>query len=1315
MGTLGPAGTPPLASGAPTASQPASTEPEDPYTNAVGLGCALETFQEAQAVEAWIEGVEAAANQANRLPWEWLYQKFTLALDLYQEQPHLIDPFFPQWIRRLLILIRENPGQPEAGSLGTRHAAAALAAHIIKVRKDKVAVRQFPHEVSDVEPVLALLEAEHGLERWETVYVLLLWLSMLVLIPFDMGRFDSGAEVVSLRRRIDAVTRQYLVATVRAQNAAAMLASKFFTRPEIALELLEPFLDWCLSVASDPAQPDVARMGALKALAAVYKQGQRAELLRFTPQLLARIIALELKDHPNALLRQLSLKVIQRCGLIFLPARVAAWRYQRGNRSLVVNLLAELAPAAGSEPGGQNMDLAGEDADADYDIPDDIEEVIEELLSGLRDKDTVIRWSAAKGIGRITNRLPRELADDVVESLLGLFSLRESDAAWHGGCLALAELGRRGLLLPERLDAVVRVVLKALVYDEKKGSFSVGSHIRDAACYVCWAFARAYDPDALRPHVDEIACALLTVTIFDREVNCRRAASAAFQENVGRQGTFPFGIDILTQADYYAVGSRNNTYLDLSVFVAQFGDYNVALIDHLIEKKVNHWDLTIRDLTADALHNLSHVNRDLMKSKVLPKLLHLAQGSDLFGKHGAIVAIGTVCLALSKAIEKEGSDLGQYLGPDMVSAIKTIAPALVEKLSLRMTGGDLLRQAITSYISNCSLAKFPIHHDDTVHLWHAILAENLSNSDPLIQEKAIKAVPHFLGEYLKDPKTSTLLVGKRDKIFDEYLHELGNSELHRRGFSLALGACPEFVLKGREGDILEKLFQCIPITPDTETWAEARRDAILALTSIAQTLGYGPDGLASSTVVQLYQCLLGGFQDYTLDRRGDIGAWVREAAMGSLCSITLDLMDKSPELVPEICVRELMPSLAQQAVEKIDRTRGLATRLFTTLLLHEQTVPGIPRHQELKSFFPPNLDMTTFPWTVESQTFPIFTRLLNLEEYTERVLVGLVVSVGGLTERLVKYASLALFQEVDDMSLAQKQHFCRAMLRVLRANQKNDRVTLPFMKFLDQLLTSGHLEDILENENSAFSMDLLGLVKAEIAKSGDPQKLMLSCDVICALLQTHDSLAVKKALVQLSIFLCHKFPRIRKLTANKLFEALLTFSDRSIVPEENFDAVNAILSDTDWDKSIEILRPMRNNLCDLMGVPAPAIIKKPAPATMLSMSKDTDFCFFQNLAELWCSLGYTSNLSSEMPRVTSVLEWSLVLIWMSWYSRYTESSRSLSWWRIVPPDSWSCFRRLWARMMQNSLVTRELTWTSSSKGSPGASFFSTMYLKLNLL
>lgn len=36
-------------------------------------------------------------------------------------------------------------------------------------------------------------------------------------------------------------------------------------------------------------------------------------------------------------------------------------------------------------------------------------------------------------------------------TILCALSFQETDNAWHGGCLALAELGRRGLLLPPRL------------------------------------------------------------------------------------------------------------------------------------------------------------------------------------------------------------------------------------------------------------------------------------------------------------------------------------------------------------------------------------------------------------------------------------------------------------------------------------------------------------------------------------------------------------------------------------------------------------------------------------------------------------------------------------------------------------------------------------------------------------------------------------------------------------------------------------------------------------------------------------------------
>lgn len=51
----------------------------------------------------------------------------------------------------------------------------------------------FYAQVSDLEPVLSMLERQNpkSTDTWETRYALLLWLSIIVKIPFHMTRLDS--------------------------------------------------------------------------------------------------------------------------------------------------------------------------------------------------------------------------------------------------------------------------------------------------------------------------------------------------------------------------------------------------------------------------------------------------------------------------------------------------------------------------------------------------------------------------------------------------------------------------------------------------------------------------------------------------------------------------------------------------------------------------------------------------------------------------------------------------------------------------------------------------------------------------------------------------------------------------------------------------------------------------------------------------------------------------------------------------------------------------------------------------------------------
>uniref|UniRef100_A0A1B6E9Z8 Tubulin-specific chaperone D n=1 Tax=Clastoptera arizonana TaxID=38151 RepID=A0A1B6E9Z8_9HEMI len=1158
---------------------------EDCPGTKTGLACALEMFSESNEVINLIGSLPSFLptheSEISR-DFEKSHERFRYIINQYKEQPHLIDPYLDEILSNIVTLVR-NPDL----SLEIKHKAFKYLQLLTVVRGYKVVAQHLPHEVSDLEPTLKLLEEqdEKDPETWETRYSLLIWLSIIVMIPFHMSRLDGDSSKATIMSRLVEICKKYLKVTDTCRHAAAFLSAKLLTRVDVKEIHLSPFINWACEVISQQNSISWEKFGPLMSIAAILKHGKREDLLPYATQLLTCIMNSKCPEDQHILSRKYAIKIISRIGLTFLKVRVASWRYKRGCRLLALNLGAssdELKNGRHLETNNIKQDEDDDEGEDFDEVPEEIEDVIEEIIQALKNPGSTIRWSAAKGIGRIMGRLSKDLGDEIVGSILELLNSRESEGAWHGGCLALAELGKRGLLLPSRLPEVIPVITKALTYDIPRGYNSVGSSVRDSACYVCWAFARAYDPLVLEPYVKDIANALLITTCFDREINCRRAASAAFQENVGRLGNVPHGIDVVTTADYFAVGVRKNAFLNISTYIAQYEEYTTSLIDHVLQRKVDHWDPVIRELTAKALHNLCIRAPKYMAQNVIPALLKETLSIDSNARHGAILAVGEVVHGLSLLDNEKIDD-------NIIGEIGRLTSTLKERQQFRGVSGELMKLACCHLAQKCSQAKLPYHGQKVLEDWLELIDDCLNHRVNNVRSHAASALPYICNEYYI--RNGEVVEDMRNYIIGKYTAELTvTNETTRMGYALALGSLPAFMFEKDLNVVISNLITCATITENTSKWAEGRREALKALTSICTAVGFKRQDKHScyNLVGAVIECFLDGLNDYTNDSRGDIGAWVREASM---LGLQIVLIEVEPDYLTESIISRVFVGVCQQAVEKIDRTRGYAGRVFSSLLHSSPPLPHVPHRTELERIFPKKECMNSINWISASDTFPLFIQLLRLPVYSHGIMVGLVGSVGGLTESLVKYSSSSLYAFLEKLSNDELTSLCNLIADIFVEYQHIDRITLPLMTFLERLLSSNCLHRVLGDSECTFPIRILKSGKEEISKTSDHKKLTACVDLFCQLIQVSGEVS-KRSLTQLGILLCHRFLWLRKIVASKLYEALTVYSDECEISPENLENALTLLGDTEWHSlSLQDVRSTRNQLCQLLHISVPVVKK----------------------------------------------------------------------------------------------------------------------------
>lgn len=717
--------------------------------------------------------------------------------------------------------------------------------------------------------------------------MLLLWLSHLLLTPFDLSTISDPAmaspplpellhlpDLPSLSRRLLALGITHLSSPGnRESDAAALLLDRLCLRKDMrALGLLPALVIWCL----DSFRPSTAaatttlaaasntlfiKTAILRVLAGILAQGDRETVSEFAPRIFTLAKKLEAangEEWNSANVRRLGMKIYR-------------W-------------VAILSLAPEGEEGG-NV----------------VEDIVERLLSHLGDKDTAVRFGASKSLAVISRKLPPDLAGEVLEAVMGIY---EEDVfyypahganrqkilsavtaeKWHGATLTLATfLRQRAVRSTDVLERVVRSIIDSLHFEQRRATFALGGNVRDAACYAAWSLARSYTTAELlavgdidgHGNVQQLLATELAVAgCLDPLGNIRRAASAALQELIGRHpNTIIEGIRVVQVVDYNAVALRRRSVVAVAEEIAALhvGYWN-AIVGGIVEgwRGVGSSDLDGRKLSGLGLRGVVRIAlpgddeeaRNVRARRVLNSLVHRIRTegkSDVEIWHGGTWALAEVLDGLSTLTPTPSSSL---FTP---SESKLLLEHVFEKLVGKEFVNPILRPELTSEAASRLVAALssssPLFSQpipaQTLRLWTAIVEASLDRNDDIVLAQAVPATK---------PLFSILSPRNRQALIETWCRR-ASSTGKKRGYVLALGEVIGFVYS-TDAALKDQIV-------DTLVSAAGRDGEVELRVAGVRALGCGVvsrEGLRNGAVAGV---LLRALDDYEVDSRGDVGSWAR--------------------------------------------------------------------------------------------------------------------------------------------------------------------------------------------------------------------------------------------------------------------------------------------------------------------------------------------------------------------------------------------------------------------------------------------------------
>ncbi|KAJ8691519.1 hypothetical protein PTI98_011083 [Pleurotus ostreatus] len=1021
----------------------------------------------------------------------------------------------------------------------------------IRFRGYKNIVKFFPHEIADLGIARDYMLHENGFfhvpSEWELRYIVFLWLSLVCMIPFDLSQFDEVAQRGRTAQIIEEQARGQLHKTGLERDGAALLLSRLYVRGDTR-ERLHDFLRWSLASAQT-AQDPVLCIGILQVLCEVAKSASAEEVRTFTSDIfrLGKIIDDDAALSTNTLTRKFRTKAESRIALRLLPGKPSR---QKG-RIL----------------GQMEDEVQDEDTSDDFEVPEEVETVLEHLFESLKDKNTVVRWTAAKGVARISERLPTDFKDQVLETVMSHFAIHSIAAAslydlpavaestWHGACLACAEMARRSLVSDQHLPTLIEWTTKALYFDIRKGAHSIGSNVRDGAAYVLWALARSQDSQFLKPHAEHLAQRLVIVAVFDREIHIRRAASAAFQEHVGRTGFIPHGIDVLRETDFYAVSTRRTAFLTAAPAVALFEVYRESLFNHLIDVTIRHWDPAMRQIGAQSLQLICLIDIKEYGPRAEAKICRLLESVDDSDLHGSLLALSELALAYRMS----------YQGDDLEIKMRSIFQYLVHipKTTVMGPRHELVTLAACSLISNTiTLSEIELDTKSSVPHWRGI---ELAIGSPIaLKMSRDKLLP-----------TSGCEEDAHVKHLDTLIRELKSATpFVQQSLGLCLGAIGYDKFPNALPKALKAILECVDqASSPMKNNVEGRRNCYNAISQIISTIISNiTTYISSQDFQQLYGVLLEGMKDYTSDERGDVGSWIRLSCVRGLAEISEMLFQSFTQesqleaYLPPSKYHAAIAGILKQGVERLDNVRQESGEHFIRLLYMPlspvaKTQWRLEGEDLFKSLFPADLNPS---WGDGSWLYPKAVRFLDVGKYRSQVLIGLLLSLGSKTDSTHRPVSSSLITYCSDLPLASSPAtygligLVQDILAYAKSRAALNSVVMPALQAIHVLLEGDSLNRLNEHQRGIEALkELHSFCCRSIGAIKSTQRIHESMYIIVHLLRFKE--IYMDVTTSLGLFLTHRFPSVRADTAEYLYNFL-----QGAALELGTDAVEEILLETEW-------------------------------------------------------------------------------------------------------------------------------------------------------